>query len=107
MSSELGPYAIHRIIYFLENNNRRSRQVKKRVPTKQHLREVNEKWNYVYTNYFLDNRPPPMDYLHSLELALFLKGDLDIEAMRSVFGHGNPLMFKRDRPRPLVPAIVE
>ncbi|KAH7660454.1 hypothetical protein AAVH_43762 [Aphelenchoides avenae] len=107
MSTELSPYAIHQIIYYLENDNRRSRRAKKTVPTKQHLREVNKKWNYVYTHYFLDNHPSPMDYLRSLELALFLKEDLDVEAMRTVFGHGKPLVFEKDRPRLLVPAIVE
>ncbi|KAH7719778.1 hypothetical protein AAVH_12729 [Aphelenchoides avenae] len=109
MSAELSPHAIHRIIYFLENDDRRARQAKKAhaPPTKQHLRKVNEAWNYVHSRYFLHNRTPPMDYLRSLELALFVRKDLDSEAMRTVFAHGKPLVFDRDRPRLLVPAIIE
>ncbi|KAH7706895.1 hypothetical protein AAVH_25876 [Aphelenchoides avenae] len=113
MASELSPYAIHRIIYFLENDDRLSRRVKKTSaePTKQHLLKVDQKWNYVYTKYFLDcclhSPPPPMDYLRSQELAVFLQEDLDTEAMRSVFEHGKPLVFDRDLPPLLVPAIIE
>ncbi|KAH7717634.1 hypothetical protein AAVH_14915 [Aphelenchoides avenae] len=96
-----------KIICFLENDDRRSRRVKKTVPTKYHLRRVNGTWDYVYAHYFIHDSPPPMDYLRSLELALSLANDLDNDPMRTLLKHGKSLIFERDRPRLIVPAIIE
>lgn len=104
MSSELSPYAIHGILYFVES----SRKVKPRTsPAQRASANVNEKWRYVYAQYFTIKRPPPMDYLRSPEIELFLREDLDNEAMQTVFAHGKPLVFDQDLPRLLVPKIIE
>ncbi|KAH7719210.1 hypothetical protein AAVH_13368 [Aphelenchoides avenae] len=107
MSSELSPYAIHGILCFLENGDRRRRTVKKMraPPNKSHRWNVDEKWNYVYTHYFIHRHSPPMDHLRSLELALFLGKDLDLYAMRTALQ--KPLVFERNRPRRFVPKIVQ
>ncbi|KAH7717660.1 hypothetical protein AAVH_14941 [Aphelenchoides avenae] len=109
MSSKLSPYAVHQIIYFLENDDRRCRTVKKTsaAPTMQYVRKVDKTWKRIYTHYFLHNPPPPMDYLRSLELMLFVKKDLDSEDMRAAFRHGKPMVFDADIPRLLVPKIIE
>ncbi|KAH7662446.1 hypothetical protein AAVH_43593 [Aphelenchoides avenae] len=111
MSSELSPFAVHRILYFLENDDRRSKHSKKtRAPQKddtRHPRNVSEKWDYIYTNYFLRNRPLPMASLRSVKLALLLQKRLDDTIMRAVFKHGKPLVLDKDRPRLFVPTIIE
>ncbi|KAH7709072.1 hypothetical protein AAVH_23653 [Aphelenchoides avenae] len=107
MSSELSPYAIHRILHFLDNGDRRRRTVKKMwaPPNKSQRWNVDEKWNYVYTHYFIHRRSPPMDHLRSLELALFHGKDLDLGTMRTALQE--PLVFVRNGPCQFVPKILE
>lgn len=84
MSATLSPHAIHRILYFVENVDRRPPSAKLQ---------------------------PVMDYLRSLELRLLLQNGLSNEAMQSIFGHGKPLVFDQGSDRDLqqlfVPAIIE
>lgn len=104
MSLDLSPYAIHRIFYFLENDDRRG-QKEKKTPAEEHPRKVSDKWDYVYERYFVSSRPPPPEKLRSLEVALLLTDNEN--AMQAVFEHIKPIEFDQDHPIMLLHEIVD
>lgn len=105
MSSELSPFAIHRIIYFVE---READDRWNPFMGGTHPPDISKTWLHVYETYFTIASPRPVNYLRSLELALFLRKELDHDAMEVIFGHGKPLVFAReDLPQMLVPKIIQ
>lgn len=114
MSSDLSFSAIRRIIFLVENDDRPADRTKKGRTAKPTwplsirftLQQVSNKWWTVYELYRGIKPAPPLDYLHSLELALVHKGKVDDEDVRAIFAHPKPLEFW-GCPRQLVSKIVD
>ncbi|KAH7696425.1 hypothetical protein AAVH_36504, partial [Aphelenchoides avenae] len=114
MSSALSFSAIHRIIFLVDNDERSTKQRNKSLTAKPkppqshrfkpHL--VHSRWCEVSVLYKEVKPAPPLDYFHSLELALVYKGEVDDEDVRAIFAHGKPLEFW-GCPRLIVSKIVE
>lgn len=89
---------MHRIFFLVKNDDRPSNEKKKTLwefaaDAGYTLQKVNSKWAAVYELYMETEPAPPLDYLHSFELTLVLKGDVDEEDVRAIFAHGKPLVF--------------
>lgn len=95
MSSELSPYAVHQIIEIIDD--RLSQTVEKASSQPYAYDDYDDSYDDSLT----------IGYLRSLELKLYLNKGSDDEVVQTVFGHGKPMVFDRDHPRPLVPAVVE
>ncbi|KAH7710792.1 hypothetical protein AAVH_21923 [Aphelenchoides avenae] len=98
MAFTLIPSAVHQIIFLLENDD---------LPTAddEYKRAYDLRWRVIDQLYKDVTPAPPLDYLGSRELALFLKGDVDDEDIRAIFEQGKPLQFW-DCPQLLVSKIL-
>lgn len=105
MSSSLTPYSVHRIIYFVENDNRTG-QVTETLDWR-----VNRTWSSVYHDFsvLFGALRVPADYVRSLEYALHLQDGSDNAArlLRNVFRNGTPLVIDQCLPPLIVPKIIE
>ncbi|KAH7675889.1 hypothetical protein AAVH_42204, partial [Aphelenchoides avenae] len=111
MPSTLGPLAIHQILSFTEQDYRRRKPNLKnaaRVPQVELMaRHISPNWGLVCELYFDGKDPPSLDCLRSPELLLKFKDVLDSRDMRTVFGHGKPIVFDEDIPQRLVSKLVQ
>lgn len=98
MAFTLIPSAVHQIIFLLENDD---------LPTAddEYKRAYDLRWRVIDQLYKDVTPAPPLDYLGSRELALFLKSDVDDEDIRAIFEQGKPLQFW-DCPQLLVSKIL-
>lgn len=126
MSSTPGPRAIHQILDFTEEDNRRgepnltnaaqsgsSRSGTTATDTTRDAmgpvaRNVSPMWGHVRELYFSGKPPPPLGYLRSPELLLQFKDVLDGGDMQVVCGHGYGARFYEDNfPKRLISKVVQ